>query len=53
MQDLEFLIEKAVDHNKADYAVVAGVQVRLLGRESLHPACRFVSSDGTENGPNP
>jgi hypothetical protein len=45
-QDLEYLIEKAVDINKADYAVVAGVQIHNWGTQfddRDEPALEFVA----------
>ncbi len=42
MQDLEFLIEKAVDTSKADYAVFTGVQVGLRGSAHQLAACLTV-----------
>ncbi|GFH06000.1 LCI420 protein, partial [Haematococcus lacustris] len=47
--DLEFLVEKAVDTNKANYAVVTGVQIHNwaveLTEESGVPSLEFVAWD--------
>ncbi len=36
VQDLEFLIDKAVDSSKANYAVVTGVQVGGVAHAWMH-----------------
>ena len=44
--DLEYLIEKAVDHDKADYAVITGIQVRALRIRSHNQTLHYTIMEG-------